>query len=67
MNGLQELKQEYQKALDQNQESFIFQGEEVLTSYAKYLIEYMESYFEKGPSYGSYEDLLSYKQGRSKN
>jgi hypothetical protein len=35
------LKQEYEKA--KNKESFIFEGREILTSYAKYLIQYLES------------------------
>jgi hypothetical protein len=37
------LKQEYKKAVDNNQESFIFQGHELLTQYAKYIIEYLNS------------------------
>ena len=42
MNELQELKKLYKDALDQKKESFIFQDKEILTNYAKYLIEYLE-------------------------
>jgi len=33
----------YKEACDNNQASFIFQGTEVLTSYAKYLLEYLKT------------------------
>ena len=39
---LKELKREYQKAVDENLESFMFHGHEFVTGYAKYLIEYLE-------------------------
>jgi hypothetical protein len=42
----QRLKKEYQKSVDNNIEMFIFDGHELLTAYAKYLIEYLKSKFE---------------------
>lgn len=42
MNNLEELKKLYKEAMEQNQESFMFQNQEVLTDYAKYLIQYLE-------------------------
>jgi hypothetical protein len=38
-----ELKRLYQKATDEKQEMFIWKEREVLTAYAKYLIQYMDS------------------------
>ncbi len=35
------LKRAYNKALKDNKETFTFKGAELLTKYAKYLIEYM--------------------------
>ena len=35
------FKKEYTQAVKNNQEIFIFQGHELLTSYAKYIIEYL--------------------------
>jgi len=37
------LKIQYNKARDEKRESFIFFGEEILTDYAKYLIQYLET------------------------
>lgn len=37
------LKRAYQLAVNSNQESFMFEGNEYVTNYAKYLIEYLES------------------------
>ena len=42
----QRLKKEYQVAYQKNLESFIFEGNEYLTSYAKYLLEYLKLKFE---------------------
>jgi hypothetical protein len=39
----QKLKTEYSKAKSDNIEIFVFQGHELLTDYAKYLLEYLES------------------------
>lgn len=36
------LKKEYRKAVGEGRESFEFQGFTLLTSYAKYLLEYIE-------------------------
>jgi hypothetical protein len=44
---LKTLKMDYRKALDSGAESFRFKGKEVLTSYAKYMIEYLEGEFGK--------------------
>jgi hypothetical protein len=42
-----QLKKEYNIAVKEGKESFMFLGQyELLTSYAKYLIEYLESKFE---------------------
>lgn len=40
------LKNLYQEALSQGENSFIFMGKPVLTSYAKYLIQYLEEIFK---------------------
>lgn len=37
------LKLLYQQALEEESGSFIFQGKELLTNYAKYLIEYLQT------------------------
>lgn len=42
-NKLIQFKKEYQKAIENKNESFIFNGNEFLVSYAKYLIEYLET------------------------
>ena len=39
---LKRLKLAYQKAVDTGAESFIFDGDEYLTAYAKYVIEYLK-------------------------
>lgn len=41
------LKNLYQKALEQGEELFQFKGKDILVSYAKYLIQYLEPQFEK--------------------
>ena len=41
-----QLKKEYKEAVNAGQESFTFKGEELLVSYAKYLIEYLDSVFK---------------------
>lgn len=33
----------YNKALKENKEYFIYKGTEIVTSYAKYLLEYLQS------------------------
>lgn len=38
-----DLKKEYKKAVDNEEPSFIFQDKELVTGYAKYLIEYLET------------------------
>ena len=42
----QEFKKLYEKAKAQSKESFIFEGQEILVSYAKYVIEYLETKFK---------------------
>lgn len=41
------LKNTYQYAIQNNITMFTFEGNEYLTSYAKYLIEYLKTNFEK--------------------
>jgi hypothetical protein len=41
------LKNLYQHALDNGQDQFQFKGRAVLVNYAKYLIQYLDSKFEK--------------------
>ena len=43
LESLRQLKLAYKRAVKEDKESFIFQGQEMLVSYAKYMIEYMES------------------------
>lgn len=43
---LKELKSCYNTAIKENKESFIFKGDEYLTTYAKYVIEYLENEFK---------------------
>jgi hypothetical protein len=38
----QELKHAYESAVKDNKESFVFYSETLLTSYAKYLLEYLK-------------------------
>ena len=40
------LKTEYQKAVDNSKNTFMFDGNELLTDYAKYLIEYFTPMFK---------------------
>lgn len=42
--SFRELKALYAKAVEEGAESFEFQGKTLLTSYAKYLIQYLEDY-----------------------
>ena len=39
------LKKEYQNAVANSNDTFIFDGNELLTAYAKYLIEYLTPMF----------------------
>ena len=41
------LKKEYNKAVSLKAESFMFEGNELLVSYAKYLIQYLETKFRR--------------------
>lgn len=41
INDLQELTLLYKNAVKKNKEIFVYKGKEILTSYAKYLIEYL--------------------------
>ena len=41
------FKKDYEIALKENHESFFFEGNEFLVSYAKYLIEYLEPQFKE--------------------
>lgn len=42
-----ELKSLYAKAVTDKADSFKFMGESILTSYAKYVLEYLKPKFEK--------------------
>lgn len=42
------FKNAYAKALVRKRQSFIFDGNEFLTDYAKYALEYMKPKFERG-------------------
>jgi hypothetical protein len=44
---LKTLKKDYDKAVEDGEQSFTFKGREVLVSYAKYMIEYLEGEFKK--------------------
>jgi hypothetical protein len=44
---LAKLKREYKKAISKNIDTFLFEGNELLVSYTKYLIEYLETVFNK--------------------
>jgi hypothetical protein len=43
---LEGLKAAYQQAVEEKQQSFYYQEKEFLVSYAKYLLQYMESDYE---------------------
>ena len=38
-----ELQAAYDQAVENNLETFIFQGEELLTAYAKYMLQFLKS------------------------
>lgn len=46
-NKYENLKMKYQKSVDSQQDMFIFEGHQILTDYAKYLLNYLSSVFEK--------------------
>jgi hypothetical protein len=43
---LNDLRGSYQKALHSGHDEFEFEGQRVLTAYAKYLIEYLDTQFK---------------------
>lgn len=43
LEDLPSLKKAYEQAKKDNKEQFTYKGNEILVSYAKYLVEYMES------------------------
>lgn len=47
LENIERFKQEYRLAQNQKKEVFVFEGSEVLVSYAKYVIEYFDSLFKK--------------------
>jgi hypothetical protein len=47
LDTYQKLKNEYNKSVQNNLEVFTFEGHELLTTYAKYLIQYLQTIFEK--------------------
>ena len=42
LNNISEFKQSYNAALTNGDDMFVFEGSDVLTSYAKYVIEYFK-------------------------
>ena len=47
LDTYQRLKNEYNKSVQNNLEVFTFDGHELLTDYAKYMIQYLSEKFEK--------------------
>ena len=41
-----QLKKSYKQAIKNNKDHFVFEGADILTSYAKYLIEYLSTKFK---------------------
>ena len=39
--NIRNLQEQYNKAIKNNKSSFVYDGQEILTSYAKYLLEYL--------------------------
>lgn len=54
---LQELRNKYTNAIARGEDEFQFEGQTVLTSYAKYLIEYLDMQFQ--PTNNKAFDLTS--------
>jgi len=42
-----DLKRQYESAVSEGQEQFVFQGVELLTTFAKYLLEFLDNEFNK--------------------
>ena len=42
----EQFKVEYNSAVENNKEMFVFKGNDILTAYAKYMIEYLKNKFE---------------------
>lgn len=40
------LRKEYDKAVKEGKDVFVFEGQELVTNYAKYLLEYLEPKFK---------------------
>ena len=47
LDTYQRLKKEYNTARENNLEMFVFDNHELLTDYAKYMIQYLSEKFEK--------------------
>lgn len=41
------LKKKYEESVEKNKDIFMFEGNEILTSYAKYLLEFLKSKFDE--------------------
>jgi len=39
--NIRNLQEQYNKAIKNNKSSFVYDGQEILTSYARYLLEYL--------------------------
>lgn len=47
---LESLKRHYKSAVEKKKETFEFEGRQLMTGYAKYMIEYLEGQFGKSPN-----------------
>ena len=43
LENFKEFEKEYELALKEKKDSFLFKGEEILTTYARYVIEYLKT------------------------
>jgi hypothetical protein len=48
LEGFKRFKKRYDEAREHHEGSFMFEGNEFLTDYAKYVIEYLQPKFNKG-------------------
>ena len=45
---VKQLRRLYNKAVKTEQEQFVFKGQALLVTYAKYLLEYLDDFFKRG-------------------
>jgi hypothetical protein len=48
INKFKRFRKFYNKAVIENRDTFLFEEKEILTTYAKYMIEYLNKKFEGG-------------------